>query len=79
MNNKDKLKDLIQTQGSLAQQLHQIRISKQLSMEKVCAETRIPEYVLDGMEIGTRSLRLVELYLLAKYYGKKVQISLVDI
>ena len=50
MRNKE-IKELIRLQGSLAQQLHQIRSSKQLSMERVCAETGVPMYILDNLEL----------------------------
>ncbi len=75
---KQELKDLIMIQGTIAQQLHQIRISKQLTMEQVCCQTGIPDYVLDNMEIGRRPLRFSDLYLLAKYYGKSLKIQFVD-
>ncbi len=77
-NKKQELKELIMMQGSIAQQLHQIRISKQLTMEQVCCQTGMPDYILDSMEIGRRSLHFPELYLLAKYYGKKLKIEFVD-
>ncbi len=77
-NRKKAIKELIFNQGSIAQQLHQLRISKHLSAEQVCAETDIPPYVLDNLELGRGNLNLGSLYPLAKYYGKKVQISLVD-
>lgn len=77
-NNKQAIKNFIQDHGSIAQQLHQIRSSKQLSLKQVCIETGLPEYVVDSLEIGHGALRLPDLYLLAKYYGKKVQISLID-
>jgi len=75
---QQKLKDLIMLQGTIAQQLHQIRISKQLTIKQVCAQTGIPDYILDNMEIGKRPLHFPELYLLAKYYGKNLKIQFVD-
>ena len=77
MRNKE-IKELIRQQGSLAQQLHQIRSSKQLSMERVCAETGVPMYILDNLELGRGGINMGAVYALAKYYGKKVQILLQD-
>lgn len=51
-NSKQAIKNLIQDHGSIAQQLHQIRSSKQLSLKQVCIETGLPEYVVDSLEIG---------------------------
>ena len=72
------IKTLIEDCHSLAVQLHALRISKQLSFEQVCQETGIPPYVLDNMELGRGTLNLGSLYVLAKYYGRKVRISLVE-
>ena len=44
----------------------------------IAHDTGIPLYVLDDMEIGRRSLQLSNLHILAKYYGKKIHIQLVD-
>ena len=77
-DSKESIKSLIQSRGTIGQQLYQIRVSKQLTMKQVCTETNIPEYIVDNMEIGRGSLKMPELYRLAKYYGKKVQISLID-
>ncbi len=78
MKNKKTIKTLIEDCHSLAVQLHALRISKQLSFEQVCHETGIPPYVLDNMELGRGNLNLGSLYVLAKYYGRKVKISLVE-
>ncbi len=79
MNNKKQaIKELIQNYGTIAQQLHQLRVSKQLSLERLSHDTQIPLYILDDMEIGRRSLQLSTLYILAKYYGKKIHIQLID-
>ena len=79
MNNKKQaIRELIQNHGTIAQQLHQLRVSKQLSLERLSHDTQIPLYILDDMEIGRRSLQLSTLYILAKYYGKKIHIQLID-
>ena len=79
MNNKKQaIRELIQNHGTIAQQLHQLRVSKQLSLEKLSHDTRIPLYILDDMEIGSHPLQLSNLYILAKYYGKKIHIQLID-
>ena len=79
MNNKKQaIKELIQNYGSIAQQLHQLRMSKQIPLDKVSHDTGIPLYILDDMEIGRHSLQLSNLYILAKYYGKKIHIQLID-
>ena len=79
MNNKKQtIRELIQSHGNISQQLHQLRMLKQIPLDKVSHDTGIPLYVLDDMEIGRRSLLLSNLHILAKYYGKKIHIQLVD-
>ncbi len=77
-NKKQAIKELIKNHGTIAQQLHQLRVSKQLSLEKLSHDTKIPIYILDDMEIGSHPLQLSNLYILAKYYGKKIHIQLID-
>ena len=72
-----KFLELQEQTQSLAQQLHNIRISKRLTLEQVSCETKVPAYVIDAMELGVKN-NISDLYVLAKYYGKRVQIQLVD-
>lgn len=78
MRHRKTIKTLVEDCHSLAVQLHMLRISKQLSFDQVCLETGIPPYVLDSLELGRGTLKLGSLYVLAKYYGKRVKISLID-
>ena len=78
MNYKQDKKDIKQRRQTLAVKLHDIRISKQIGFNQVCEETGIPQRILDNLELGRGCVNLGALHLLAKYYGKKVEISLVD-
>lgn len=78
MNYKQDKRDLKQRKQTLAARLHDLRISKQIGFNQVCEETGIPQRILDNLELGRGALNLGALHLLAKYYGKKVEILLVD-
>ena len=78
MDYKQDKNDLRRRRKTLATRLHDIRISKQLRFNQVCEETGIPQGLLDNLELGRGSVNLGALHLLAKYYGKKVEILLVD-
>ncbi len=72
------MKDQKRCQRSLSQQLHDLRISNRLSIEEVHVKTGIPTWWIDAIEIGNRELKLEHLYILAKFYGKRVAILLED-
>lgn len=63
---------------NIGQQLHDIRISKKLSLDEVSHQSRVPVHLIDAQEIGLMSIKMDIIYKLAKLYGKKVQISLID-
>ena len=72
------MKDQKRCQRSLSQQLHDLRIANRLSIEEVHVKTGIPTWWIDAIEIGNRELKLEHLYILAKFYGKRVVILLED-
>lgn len=78
MNNKLAIKELMDNQRSIAQQLHDMRISKQLALEEVSVKTGIPAYIIDSQEIGMNVLKISVVFQLAKFYGKTVKITLSD-
>ena len=78
MSNNKAMKDLSRGGRRLGQQLHDLRIFNQLSIEEVHVKTGIPTWWIDAIELGNRELRLEHLYLLAKLYKRKVVISLED-
>lgn len=78
MSIKPAIQNLIQEHRSLAQQLHDLRISKNKTLEDVNLATKIPEHIIDAQETGTAYLNMPVVFQLAKYYGKKVKIDLVD-
>ena len=78
MSNSKAMKDLSRGGRRLGQQLHDLRIFNQLSIEEVHVKTGIPTWWIDAIELGNRELRLEHLYVLAKLYNRKVVISLED-
>ncbi len=74
-----EVKELKQIERTLSQQLHDARISAQLSLEQIHEKTKIPMHIIDKQEIGLVPVQLPILYLLAKAYNKKVQINLVSL
>ncbi len=78
MSNNKAMKDLSRGGRRLGQQLHDLRIFNQLSIEEVHVKTGIPTWWIDAIELGNRELRLEHLYVLAKLYNRKVVISLED-
>ena len=78
MSNKSAMKNLSEDRRTLAQQLHDLRISRQLTIDEVHVKTGIPGWWIDAIELGNRELRLEHLYVLAKLYNRKVVISLED-
>ena len=78
MSNKSAMKNLSEARRTLAQQLHDLRISRQLTIDEVHVKTGIPTWWIDAIELGNRELRLEHLYVLAKLYNRKVVISLED-
>ena len=78
MSNKSAMKNLSEDRRTLAQQLHDLRISRQLTIDEVHVKTGIPTWWIDAIELGNRELRLEHLYVLAKLYNRKVVISLED-
>ena len=78
MSNNKEMKDLSRGGRRLGQQLHDLRIFNQLSIEEVHVKTGIPTWWIDAIELGNRELRLEHLYVLAKLYNRKVVISLED-
>lgn len=75
---KSTIKELNETQRSIAQQLHDARISAQMTLEKVHEATKIPIYLIDKMEIGIKPVDFTQICQLAKAYNKRVQINLID-
>lgn len=74
---KSVIKELTKEERSVAQQLHDIRVSKQLELEDVYHATKIPIHIIDKHEIGTM-MQIHTIFILAKYYNKKVQINFID-
>lgn len=75
---KSTITEIHETQRSIAQQLHDARICAQMTLEQVNEITKIPIYLIDKMEIGTKPIDYTQICQLAKAYNKKVQIKLIE-
>ena len=56
-------------------ELQKIRHEKHMYLKNVSAITKVPENIIEGMELG-RLMRYGALHRLLKFYGKKVKIML---
>lgn len=56
-------------------ELQKIRHEKHMYLKNVAAITKVPENIIEGMELG-RLMRYGALHRLLKFYGKKVKIML---
>ncbi len=76
---KSKLrKESVSQKRTLSQKLHDLRISKNMTIERLHIETGIPAYLIDATETGVGSLNIAIIFQLAKFHRKKVVIDLVD-
>ena len=60
----------------LAQQLREIRESKQLSLEQVVANSGVPTQILQKLELG-HIHTIADIMQLARFYERKIVISFV--
>lgn len=74
---KSMIREINSSEKSLAKELHDARISAQLTLEQVHDITKIPIHIIDRLELGMKQIDLPQLYMLAKAYNKKIQINLV--
>lgn len=75
---KSTIKEMNETQRSIAQQLHDARISTRMTLEQVNEVTKIPIHLIDKIEIGVKQIDFTHICQLAKAYNKKVQINLIE-
>lgn len=62
----------------IAEALLQERFSRKLTLDELSVAVKILPQRIETLELGRKKLNWVYIGMLLKYYGKKLQISLVD-
>lgn len=63
---------------SLAKQLWILRTENRLTIDYVSQKTLLPSFFIENMETGRGDLKIGNLMVLIRFYGKKVKIELQD-
>ena len=63
---------------SLAKQLWTLRTENRLTIDYVSQKTLLPSFFIENMETGRCDLKIGNLMVLTRFYGKKVKIELQD-
>ena len=63
---------------SLAKQLRTLRTENRLTLDYVSQKTLLPSFFIENMETGRGDLKIGNLMVLTRFYGKKVKIELQD-